>query len=223
MKFYIFGSILEDTNFIRSAKQSAYTTEDLEEAVNVFNNMNTNMVFKHSYLVADFGVAKSGFFKAADCDSDDEVLPFLIIGEYDYHINADAPTKTIRKDKIEIEIGGGICNEFHNNLNAVRRYVNLISRDDKPIKSYKPFNMYISYKTMKNGYEITRRRTICSNIPGTLGIAKFKLSHLDWEVIPFERRKPQIYTLDKPYVNKIANVETEIKIPDVFGKKSVVK
>lgn len=223
MKFYIFGSILEDTDFIRSAKQSAYESEDLEEAVNVFNNMNTNMAFKHSYLVADFGVAKSKLFRATDCDSDDEILPFLIIGEYNYHINADAPTKTIRKDKIEIEISKGICNEFHNNLNAVRRYVNLVSQNDKPIRSYNPFNMYISYKTMKNGYEVTRRRTICSNISGTLGITKFKLSHLDWEEIPFERRKPQIYTLDKPYVNKIANVETEIKIPDVFGKKSVAK
>ena len=221
MKLYIFGSEIEDGNFVRSAKQSVYTTDNIEDAVSKFNNMNTNMVFKHSYLVADFGVARSGLFKPADCDSDDDILPFLIIGEYDYHINSDDPTKTIRNDKIEIEINKGICNEFHNNLNAIRRYFNLVNPANA---AYNPFTMYISYKTIKNGlYKVTRRRTVCSSTPGTLGITKFKLSHLDWEEIPFKKRKAQLYTLDKPYVNKITNVENEIKIPNVFGKRSVVK
>ena len=220
MKLYIFGSETEDGNFVRSAKQSVYTTDNIEDAVSKFNNINTNMTFKHSYLVADFGVARSGLFKPADCDSDDDILPFLIVGEYDYHINSEDPTKTIRNDKIEIEIDKGICNEFHNNLNAVRRYFNLVNPSNT---CYNSFNMYISYKTTKNGYEVTRRRSICSSTPGTLGITKFKLSHLDWGEIPYERRKPQIFTLDKPYVNKITNVETEIKIPNVFGKRSVVK
>ena len=221
MKLYIFGSETEDGNFVRSAKQSVYTTDNIEDAVSKFNNINTNMLFKHSYLVADFGVARSGLFKPADCDSDDDILPFLIVGEYDYHINSDDPTKTIRNDKIEIEINKGICNEFHNNLNAVRRYFNLVNPANV---AYNPFTMYISYKTIKNGlYEVTRRRTVCSSNPGTLGITKFKLSHLDWEEIPFEKRKPQLYTLDKPYVNKITNVENEIKIPNVFGKRSVAK
>lgn len=221
MKLYIFGSETEDGNFVRYAKQSVYTTDNIEDAVSKFNNMNTNMAFKHSYLVADFGVARSGLFKPADCNSDDDILPFLIVGEYDYHINSDDPTKTIRNDKIEIEINKGICNEFHNNLNAVRRYFNLVNPANV---AYNPFTMYISYKTIKNGlYEVTRRRTVCSSTPGTLGINKFKLSHLDWEEIPFEKRKPQLYTLDKPYVNKITNVENEIKIPNVFGKRSVAK
>ena len=220
MKLYIFGSETEDGNFVRSAKQSVYTTDNIEDAVSKFNNINTNMTFKHSYLVADFGVARSGLFKPADCDSDDDILPFLIVGEYDYHINSEDPTKTIRNDKIEIEIDKGICNEFHNNLNAVRRYFNLVNPSNT---GYNSFNMYISYKTTKNGYEVTRRRSVCSSNPGTLGITKFKLSHLDWGEIPYERRKPQIFTLDKPYVNKITNVETEIKIPNVFGKRSVVK
>ena len=220
MKLYIFGSEIEDGNCVRSVKQSVYTTDNIEDAVSKFNNMNTNMVFKHSYLVADFGVARSGLFKPADCDSDDDILPFLIVGEYDYHINSDDPTKTIRNDKIEIEINKGICNEFHNNLNAVRRYFNLVNPANV---AYNPFTMYISYKTIKNGYEVTRRRTVCSSTTGTLGITKFKLSHLDWEEIPFEKRKPQLYTLDKPYVNKITNVENEIKIPNVFGKRSVAK
>lgn len=221
MKLYIFGSEIEDGNCVRSVKQSVYTTDNIEDAVSKFNNMNTNMVFKHSYLVADFGVARSGLFKPADCDSDDDILPFLIIGEYDYHINSDDPTKTIRNDKIEIEINKGICNEFHNNLNAVRRYFNLVNPANV---AYNPFTMYISYKTIKNGlYEVTRRRTVCSSTTGTLGITKFKLSHLDWGEIPFEKRKPQLYTLDKPYVNKITNVESEIKIPNVFGKRSVAK
>lgn len=217
MKLYIFGSETEDGNFVRSAKQSVYTTDDIEDAVSKFNNMNINMLFKHSYLVADFGVARSGLFKPADCDSDDDILPFLIIGEYDYWINSDNPTKTGRTDKIEIEINKGICNEFHNNLNAVRRYFDLVNRSNTGCD---PFNMYISYKTIKNGlFKVTRRRFVCSSTPGTLGINKFKLSHLDWEEIPFEKRKPQLYTLDKPYVNKITNVESEIKIPNVFVER----
>ena len=220
MKLYIFGSETEDGNFVRSAKQSVYTTDNIEDAVSKFNNINTNMTFKHSYLVADFGVARSGLFKPADCDSDDDILPFLIVGEYDYRINSDDPTKTIRNDKIEIEINKGICNEFHNNLNAVRRYFNLVNPANV---AYNPFTMYISYKTTKNGYEVTRRRSVCSSTTGTLGITKFKLSHLDWGEIPFEKRKPQLYTLDKPYVNKITNVENEIKIPNVFGKRTVAK
>ena len=220
MKLYIFGSETEDGNFVRSAKQSVYTTDNIEDAVSKFNNINTNMTFKHSYLVADFGVARSGLFKPADCDSDDDILPFLIVGEYDYRINSEDPTKTIRNDKIEIEIDKGICNEFHNNLNAVRRYFNLVNPANA---AYNPFTMYISYKTTKNGYEVTRRRSVCSSTTGTLGITKFKLSHLDWGEIRYEMRKPQIFTLDKPYVNKITNGETEIKIPNVFGKRSVAK
>ena len=184
MKLYIFGSETEDGNFVRSAKQSVYTTDNIEDAVSKFNNINTNMTFKHSYLVADFGVARSGLFKPADCDSDDDILPFLIVGEYDYRINSEDPTKTIRNDKIEIEIDKGICNEFHNNLNAVRRYFNLVNASNT---GYNSFNMYISYKTTKNGYEVTRRRSVCSSTTGTLGITKFKLSHLDWEEIPFEK------------------------------------
>lgn len=220
MKLYIFGSETEDGNFVRSAKQSVYTTDNIEDAVSKFNNMNTNMTFKHSYLVADFGVARSGLFKPADCDSDDDILPFLIIGEYNYRINVADPTKTVRTDKIEIEINKGICNEFHNNLNAVRRYFNLVNPSNA---GYNLFNMYINYKITKNGYKITRRRFVCSSHPDTLGITKFKLSHLDWGEIPFEKRKPQLYTLDKPYLNKITNVENEIKIPNVFGKRSVAK
>ena len=44
MKLYIFGSETEDGNFVRSAKQSVYTTDNIEDAVSKFNNINTKNI-----------------------------------------------------------------------------------------------------------------------------------------------------------------------------------
>ena len=234
MRFLIFGNE-KTSEFTAKDIKAFYESEDLDSAMEVFNRANKALIFKYSYLVADFGMGNHKnaghlFNKYADCDTRDMQIPFLIIAQFNSDIDAEFSDKTIRTDKIEI-VGEGFKHEFHDNLAATKMFESIIDTDD-----ILNATMFISYRYYTgqfrddNGVEKTigeiKRRVASKHVVRALNMLpeedkyniKYHLKEVNWINIPVKKDKNLcIFTLDNP--NK--SIIKDIDMIDISKKKVV--
>lgn len=235
MRFLIFGND-KTSEFTTKNIKAFYESEDLDSTMEAFNRANKALIFRYSYLVADFGMGNHKnaghlFNKYADCDTRDMQIPFLIIAQFNSDKDAEFTDKTIRTDKIEI-VGEGFKHEFHDNLAATKMFSNIMYTDD-----ILDATMFINYRYYTgqfkddNGNEKVigeiKRRVANKHVVRALNMLpeeekyniKYHLKEVNWINIPVKKdRNLSIFTFDNPNKSPIKDID----MIDI-GKKNVVE
>jgi hypothetical protein len=234
MRFLIFGNE-KTSEFTVKDLNSFYESEDLDKAMEAFNRANKALIFKYSYLIADFGMGNHKnaghlFNKYADCDTRDMQIPFLIIAQFNSDKDAEFSDKTVRTDKIEI-VGEGFKHEFHDNLAAVKMFENVMCAGDiSDATMFITYRYYTGQFRDDNGKEKVigeiKRRVANKHVVRALNMLpeeekyniKYHLKEVNWINIPVEKnRNLCIFTLDNPNKSKIKDID----MIDISKKKVV--
>lgn len=213
MKFYIFGNTNDKKNFVISSKKAVYSSENLNEALNKYEEYVDRASYSNCYFVADFEVYRnSKMFGSISLGKDTDLnLPFFIIGEW--HLGETDKNNCIRKDHTIIK-KRGFTHEFENNLVAIKEFIFCVENNidcEFSIIYSKIFDLNCKSVNRQFVRKISSRADVIRSRGNS--IKKFKLNSPDWYFHPVNsKREFKTYVIpphtnESAYYNSIKNIK----------------
>ena len=201
MKIYVFGTNKEST--VVKPKDALFigNEEDLDLALEKFQNCIDAIKYFNCYLVVDFEIGTDRkLFRASKYDnSDSDTLPFFTVCEW--HLKMPRNKETyIRNDHTNI-YSNGYCYEFSNNLKALQFFLYCVENESTNVEfnivylrneSILDNNMQLTYKDtakiIKKIADSSDVKNIKKRRMRAKPISKFKIVPINWDFYPLTQR-----------------------------------
>ena len=189
MRFCILASNKIEDNLEIKTRKPIFETNDLEEAVQVYESYIQQIRHKTLFLIADFEYSKKSFFRSSSLENDfEDVLPFFIIGQWCIGVDKDL---YVRCDRTQVS-RKGFTREFSNNLAAMRDFLLCIEQEKnaefRVIYKKVLTDGNSSYDRIFNRKIASTTEMFCAERDGIYRpVRRFHLLLPDWEFVPLRK------------------------------------
>lgn len=218
MKIYIFGSNKE--KFTCKAKNAAYVGDNMDEALEKFQEIIDCIKFYNCYLVVDFEAGNGRkLFRSVSLDDDtEETISFFVVAQWDLSKDRK-PSAYILRDTTEI-VTNGFIHEFSNNLRAYEFFMYCVRNKEEAIFNIR-YKRDVEIKTDDKNISPLKVRNVTRRI-GYSGqvrkiqdrklrakpVTRFRFSNLSWNPAPLTKRT--FYNVQmKPVATAVPAKETK--------------